>query len=87
MGIREWSYGNEVSLDLRYKVPMRDQAIALRDIKAEVELGYDVKLALGEAHRCLKSTGLKKIGKRYLCTPPRPMRDRKAGADVEGHKP
>ena len=32
---------------------MRDKQIALRDIKAEVELGYDVKLALGEAHRCL----------------------------------
>jgi len=40
-----------------------------------------------EAHRCLKSTGLKKIGKRYLCTHHRSMRDRKAGADVEGHKP
>jgi hypothetical protein len=30
MGIHEWSYDNAVSLDLRDKVPMRDQAIALR---------------------------------------------------------
>ena len=27
--------------------------VALRDIKAEVELGYDLDLALKEAHRCL----------------------------------
>ena len=27
--------------------------IALKDIRTEVELGYDVKLALGEAQRCL----------------------------------
>jgi len=34
-------------------VPLRDKVVALRDIKAEVELGYDVQLALKEAHRCL----------------------------------
>jgi NADPH-dependent glutamate synthase beta subunit-like oxidoreductase len=53
MGIHEWSYDNDVSLDLRYKVPHRDKAIALRDIKAEVELGFDDKLAFAEAQRCL----------------------------------
>jgi len=53
MGIHEWSYDNEVMLDQRYKVPMRDKAVALRDIKAEVELGFDVELALSEAGRCL----------------------------------
>jgi NADPH-dependent glutamate synthase beta subunit-like oxidoreductase/ferredoxin len=53
MGIHEWSYDNDVTLDQRYRVPHRDKQIALRDIKAEVELGYDVRLALGEAHRCL----------------------------------
>jgi NADPH-dependent glutamate synthase beta subunit-like oxidoreductase/ferredoxin len=53
MGIHEWSYDNDITLDQRYRVPLRDKQIALRDIKAEVELGYDVKLALGEAHRCL----------------------------------
>jgi NADPH-dependent glutamate synthase beta subunit-like oxidoreductase/ferredoxin len=53
MGIHEWSYDNEIALDQRYRVPLRDQAIALRDIKAEVELGFDEKLALFEAGRCL----------------------------------
>jgi NADPH-dependent glutamate synthase beta subunit-like oxidoreductase/formate hydrogenlyase subunit 6/NADH:ubiquinone oxidoreductase subunit I len=53
MGIHEWSYDNDIALDQRYRVPHRDKQIALRDIKAEVELGYDVKLALGEAYRCL----------------------------------
>jgi len=53
MGIHEWSYDNEITLDNRYKVPHRDKVIALKDIRAEVELGFDPKLALGEAHRCL----------------------------------
>jgi len=53
MGIHEWSYDNDISLDLRYKVPHRDKAQALRDIKAEVELGFDDKLAYVEAQRCL----------------------------------
>jgi NADPH-dependent glutamate synthase beta subunit-like oxidoreductase/ferredoxin len=53
MGIHEWSYDNDISGDQRYKVPHRDKVVALKDIRAEVELGYDVKLALGEAQRCL----------------------------------
>ena len=53
MGIHEWSYDNEIALDKRYRVPHRDKVVALRDIKAEVELGYDVELALKEAERCL----------------------------------
>jgi formate hydrogenlyase subunit 6/NADH:ubiquinone oxidoreductase subunit I len=53
MGIHEWSYDNEIALDKRYRVPHREKVVALRDIKAEVELGYDVELALKEAHRCL----------------------------------
>jgi NADPH-dependent glutamate synthase beta subunit-like oxidoreductase len=53
MGIHEWSYDNEISPDVRYRVPLRDKLIALADIKAEVELGYDPKLALSEAYRCL----------------------------------
>src|SRR5438874_8076911 len=53
MGIHEWSYDNDISGDKRYKVPHRDKVIALKDVKTEVELGYDVKLALGEAQRCL----------------------------------
>jgi NADPH-dependent glutamate synthase beta subunit-like oxidoreductase len=53
MGIHEWSYDNEITLDQRFKVPLREKAIALRDIKAEVELGFDPELALKEAYRCL----------------------------------
>lgn len=53
MGIHEWSYKNEIVLDERFKVPHRDKAVALADIKAEVELGFDPNLALSEAGRCL----------------------------------
>ena len=53
MGIHEWSYDNDVSNDVRYKVPLKDLKQALRNIKVEVELGYDQKLALAEAERCL----------------------------------
>jgi formate dehydrogenase beta subunit len=53
MGIHEWSYDNEITLDQRFKVPLREKAVALRDIKAEVELGFDAELALKEAYRCL----------------------------------
>src|SRR5260370_7945417 len=53
MGIHEWSYDNDISNDLRYKVPLRDISVALKDIRTEVELGYDDKLAYLEAERCL----------------------------------
>ncbi|HBK07978.1 MAG TPA: glutamate synthase [Acetobacteraceae bacterium] len=53
MGIHEWSYDNSPSLDLRFKVPHREKTAALKDIKAEVELGFDFKQAVAEAHRCL----------------------------------
>jgi formate dehydrogenase beta subunit len=53
MGIHEWSYDNEITLDKRYRVPHQKNEVALASIKTEVELGYDVKLALAEAGRCL----------------------------------
>ena len=53
MGIHEWSYDNDITLDRRYRVPLRDKAIALKNIKAEVELGFDVQQAFNEAQRCL----------------------------------
>ncbi len=53
MGIHEWSYDNEVARDLRHKVPWRDVNQSLRDIRVEVELGFDAKTALREAQRCL----------------------------------
>jgi formate dehydrogenase (NADP+) beta subunit len=53
MGIHEWSYDNAPSLDLRFKVPHREKMLALQDIKAEVELGFDETMAYDEAQRCL----------------------------------
>jgi formate dehydrogenase beta subunit len=53
MGIHEWSYDNAIALDQRYRVPLRDTAIALRDIKVEVELGFDRLLGYKETQRCL----------------------------------
>jgi formate dehydrogenase beta subunit len=53
MGIHEWSYDNAITLDRRFKVPQADTAIVLKDIRAEVELGFDPKLAIAEAQRCL----------------------------------
>jgi formate dehydrogenase beta subunit len=53
MGIHEWSYDNAPSNDARKKVPLRDKEVALKDIRMEVELGFDEKLAYAEAQRCL----------------------------------
>ncbi len=53
MGIHEWSYDNDVSNDLRYKVPWRDPSETLKNIRLEVELGFDPKLGFAEAQRCL----------------------------------
>ncbi|MGZ9014477.1 MAG: FAD-dependent oxidoreductase, partial [Burkholderiales bacterium] len=53
MGIHEWSYDNAVSPEERYKVPWQDKKVTLRDIKVEVELGFDPKTGYAEAQRCL----------------------------------
>jgi len=53
MGIHEWSYDNAISPDERYKVPWKDKTITLRNIKVEVELGFDPATGLKEAQRCL----------------------------------
>ncbi len=53
MGIHEWSFDNAVSNDKRVKVPLRDVSAALKNIRVEVELGFDPKLAFKEAQRCL----------------------------------
>tara|TARA_Y100000588_G_C14273082_1_gene933186 strand:+ start:2371 stop:4386 length:2016 start_codon:yes stop_codon:yes gene_type:complete len=53
MGIHEWSYDNDVSQAKRFIVPHADQSISLKDLKVEVELGFDEQLALEEAQRCL----------------------------------
>ena len=53
MGIHEWSYNNDISAGLRNKVPWQDQKLTLKNIKVEVELGFDAKAGLAEAQRCL----------------------------------
>jgi formate dehydrogenase (NADP+) beta subunit len=53
MGIHEWSYDNDTSNDLRYKVPWAKAERALASIKVEVELGFDAATAFKEAQRCL----------------------------------
>jgi ferredoxin len=53
MGIHEWSYDNAPSDDARFKVPWEKAERALRSIKVEVELGFDVATAFKEAQRCL----------------------------------
>jgi NADPH-dependent glutamate synthase beta subunit-like oxidoreductase/formate hydrogenlyase subunit 6/NADH:ubiquinone oxidoreductase subunit I len=53
MGIHEWSYDNAITPEKRHKVPLKDTVIALKNIKIEVELGFDAKAAWSEAQRCL----------------------------------
>ncbi|MEK9905141.1 MAG: FAD-dependent oxidoreductase [Rhodospirillales bacterium] len=53
MGIHEWSYDNDIAVDARFKVPHLEKVKALNDMKAEVELGFDIELAWKEAQRCL----------------------------------
>ena len=63
MGIHEWSYDNAPTIDHRFKVPHRPKAEALKDIMAEVELGFDPKLAFEEARRCLAILGSTLFGR------------------------
>jgi ferredoxin len=53
MGIHEWSYASAISEDGRFRVPLRDKAVALTNVRVEVELGFDRALGLKEAERCL----------------------------------
>jgi len=53
MGIHEWIYDSEIVTDQRYKVPWADIKATLKNVKMEVELGFDVATAWKEAQRCL----------------------------------
>jgi len=53
MGIHAWRYDNAISIDRRLRVPLRDVSAALKNIRIEVELGFDPQLAFKEAQRCL----------------------------------
>jgi len=53
MGVHEWSFDNDISQAKRLLVPHADKLISLKDLKMEVELGFDEEMALEEANRCL----------------------------------
>ena len=53
MGIHEWAYDNDISEEDRQKMATQGLAAALKDIKLELELGFDVEKACNEAARCL----------------------------------
>ena len=53
MGLHEWSYDHAITVDRRHVVPQVERAAALRNLRTEVELGFTLEQALGEARRCL----------------------------------
>ncbi len=53
MGIHEWSYANDISDDMRYKVPHAPAEVTLKNVNIEVELGFDRHQAFLESQRCL----------------------------------
>jgi formate dehydrogenase (NADP+) beta subunit len=53
MGIHEWSYSNAYAPESRVPVPHAELPITLKNLKVEVELGFDDRLAAKEAERCL----------------------------------
>lgn len=66
MGLHEWSYDNEVSLESRRRVPHLPRARALASLEAEVELGFDLEQAWQEAERCL-NCDVQTVFTRQLC--------------------
>ncbi len=66
MGLHEWSYDNDLSEDRRVPVPHQNLSLALKDLKVEVELGYDDRLAFLEAERCL-NCDIQTVFVRSLC--------------------
>ena len=53
MGIHEWSYSNDYHAAQRTAVPHADLATSIKNLRLEVELGYDDRLAAREVERCL----------------------------------
>ena len=53
MGVHQWSYDAEHDASQRFIVPHANRRKALDNIKIEVELGFDARLGLKEAQRCL----------------------------------
>jgi formate dehydrogenase (NADP+) beta subunit len=53
MGFHEWTYDNEIDHDARHLVPHVDKETAIKNLKLEVEKGFDQDLGYEEAMRCL----------------------------------
>ena len=53
LGVHEWSYDAQHDPAERYIVPHADLRRSLKNIKVEVELGFDKDLGYNEAQRCL----------------------------------
>ena len=53
MGIHEWSYSNDYHANRREAVPHAELKTSIKNLKLEVELGFDARQALKEAERCL----------------------------------
>ena len=53
MGIHDWSYHSNIDHQARNLVPHISWEDAVKTLNTEVELGFDEKLALEEAQRCL----------------------------------
>jgi formate dehydrogenase beta subunit len=53
MGIHEWSYSNNYDPRNREAVPHAKLEASLKNLKLEVELGFDDKIAAREVERCL----------------------------------
>jgi formate dehydrogenase beta subunit len=66
MGLHEWAYDNAYSPEGRVNVPHADLARSLKNLKVEVELGYDDQLAAKEAERCL-NCDIQTVFTRSLC--------------------
>jgi ferredoxin len=66
MGIHEWSYDNDVSLDYRFKVPHAPKEKVLKNVKLEVELGFTKDLGFKEAQRCL-NCDMETVFEKNLC--------------------
>lgn len=53
MGIHEWSFDNDVTVEERHIVPLEDLEKSLKSLTTEVELGFDAQQGFAEAQRCL----------------------------------
>jgi formate dehydrogenase beta subunit len=53
MGFHEWTYDNHIDHELRNLVPHIDKETAIKNLKLEVEKGFDQEVGYEEAMRCL----------------------------------